>query len=87
MSVTFPLPPRPERPNLESVTTIRADGSRPFLFPADTRGRFTKARRWSAFALIAFYLSLPWIQIGGFPAVFLDIAERRFHLFGFTFAA
>lgn len=87
MSVTFPLPPRPERPNLESVTTIRADGSRPFLFPADTRGRFTKARRWSAFALIAFYLSLPWIQIGGFPAVFLDIAGRRFHLFGFTFAA
>lgn len=45
------------------------------------------ARRYSAFALIAFYLSLPWFKVGGFPAVFLDVAERRFHLFGVTFAA
>ena len=74
-------------PNRESVTTIQSDGSRRFLYPSDTHGRFTKARRYSAFALIAFYLSLPWFKVGGFPAVFLDVAERRFHLFGVTFAA
>jgi len=74
-------------PNLESVTTIRADGSRPFLYPADVRGRFATARRWSAYGLILFYLALPWIPINGYPAVFLDIAERRFHLFGITLAA
>ncbi len=79
--------PTHEHPNRDSVTTIRSDGSRPYLHPADTQGRFTTARQVSAFALIAFYLSLPWIKIGGFPAVFLDIAERRFHLFGVTFAA
>lgn len=45
------------------------------------------ARRVTALALIAFYLSLPWIKIGGYPAVFLDVAERRFHLFGITLAA
>ncbi len=73
-------------PNRDSVTTIRADGSRPFLHPADVRGRFTRARRWSAYGLIAFYLSLPWIKIGGYPAVFLDVADRRFHLFGLTLA-
>ncbi|MBC7366303.1 MAG: cytochrome c oxidase accessory protein CcoG [Undibacterium sp.] len=77
----------PPPPNRDSVTTIRDDGSRPFLYPADTRGRFTQARRWSAFALIAFYLSLPWIKINGYPAVFIDVAERRFHLFGLTAAA
>ena len=76
----FPAPDR------DSVTTIREDGSRPFLYPADVRGRFTLARQVSAYALIAFYLSLPWIQIGGYPAMFLDIAERRFHLFGITLA-
>ncbi len=76
----------PAQPNRDSVTTIRSDGSRPFLHPADVRGRFALARRWSAFALIAFYLSLPWIKIGGYPAVFLDVAERRFHLFGLTLA-
>lgn len=74
-------------PQRDSVTTIRSDGSRPFLFPADAHGRFATARRWSAFALIAFYLSLPWIKINGYPAVFLDVADRRFHLFGVTLAA
>ena len=71
----------------QSLATIRADGSREFLFPADTQGRFTRARKYSAFALIAFYFSLPWIKINGYPAVFLDVAERRFHLFGITLAA
>ena len=57
-------------PNRDSVTTIRADGSRPYLHPADVRGRFATARRVSALALIVFYLSLPWIKVNGFPAVF-----------------
>src|SRR5688572_30549020 len=76
-----------EHPTRNSVTTIKSDGSRPFLFPADAQGRFNQARRLSAFALISFYLSLPWIQINGHPAVFLDVAGRRFHLFGVTLAA
>ena len=33
-----------------------------------------------AYALIGFYLSLPWIKVNGYPAIFLDVAERRFHL-------
>jgi cytochrome c oxidase accessory protein FixG len=57
------------------------------MFPADSHGRFTLARRIVAYSLIAVYLSLPWIKINGYPAIFLDIAERRFHLFGLTFAA
>jgi cytochrome c oxidase accessory protein FixG len=81
------VPAHAPRPNRDSVTTIREDGSRPFMFPADTRGRFTLARRVVAYGLIAFYLSLPWIKLNGYPAIFLDVAERRFHLFGLTFAA
>lgn len=75
-----------DQPTRNSVTTIRTDGSRPFLFPADPHGRFTRIRRGTALGLIAFYLSLPWITIDGYPAVFLDVAERRFHLFGITLA-
>nr|MBP6507959.1 cytochrome c oxidase accessory protein CcoG [Opitutaceae bacterium] len=48
---------------------------------------FTLARRFSALLLIGVYLALPWIQINGYPAVFLDTAARRFHLFGLTLAA
>lgn len=76
-----------EVPSRESVTTIRSDGSRPYLYPSDTRGRFTRARQWTAGGLIVFYLALPWIDVNGYPAVFLDLAERRFHLLGFTLAA
>ncbi len=74
-------------PNRDFVTTIRDDGSRAFLYPADTHGRFTRARQWAAAGLIVLYLSLPWIKINGYPAVFLDVTERRFHLFGLTLAA
>jgi cytochrome c oxidase accessory protein FixG len=74
------------RPNRDFVTTIREDGSRLFLHPAEAKGRFTTARRWSGWLLIAIYVALPWIPIGGHPAVFLDIASRRFHLFGATLA-
>ncbi|MEY4940159.1 MAG: hypothetical protein RIQ93_1894, partial [Verrucomicrobiota bacterium] len=79
--------PKVEHPNRNTVTTIRSDGSRAFLYPTDAHGRFARARRLSAFALIVFYLSLPWIKINGYPAVFLDVADRRFHLFGITLAA
>ncbi len=75
------------RPTRETVTTITSDGSRPFLYPTEAHGRFNRLRRVSALGLIAFYLSLPWIRINGYPAAFIDVAERRFHLFGLTFAA
>jgi cytochrome c oxidase accessory protein FixG len=74
-------------PSLDSVSTIRDDGSRRYVFPADVSGRFTRARAGAALVLIAIYLLLPWIKVGGYPAVFLDVAERRFHFFGWTLAA
>jgi cytochrome c oxidase accessory protein FixG len=88
-------PPRPPRsagparhaPSLDSVTTINEDGSRYFLHPADVTGRFNRWRRLSAYALIVVYFLLPWVPVNGNPAVFLDVAQRRFHLFGWTLAA
>lgn len=79
--------PQTKRPNLDSVTTINRDGSRFFLHPADVSGRYVVARRILALGLIAVYAALPWIQINGKPAVFLDVFSRRFHFFGVTFAA
>jgi cytochrome c oxidase accessory protein FixG len=34
--------------------------------------------------LIGIYVLLPWIPINGNPAVFLDVENRMFHLFGLT---
>jgi len=40
-----------------------------------------------ALLLILVYAALPWIQVGGYPAVFLDTDHMRFHFFGLTFAS
>ena len=74
----------PKQPNLVSVTTINQDGSRYFLHPADVAGRWALARKLVALVLIAIYVLLPWIPVGGHPAVFLDIEMRTFHLFGLS---
>ncbi|HRQ89608.1 MAG TPA: cytochrome c oxidase accessory protein CcoG [Bacteroidia bacterium] len=73
-----------KRPNLDSVTTINADGSRYYLHPADVRGPWTAWRRVFGYALIAVYAALPWIPVNGNPAVLFDVEHRRFHLFGLT---
>ena len=73
-----------KRPNLVSVTTINQDGSRYFLHPTDVRGKWTTLRRLVALVLIIIYVVLPWIPVGGHPAVFLDVEYRTFHLFGFS---
>ena len=76
--------PSNKRPNLDSVTTINQDGSRYFLHPADVKGKWTYLRRIFGFLLIGLYVALPWIPINGAPALFFDIENRRFHVFGLT---
>lgn len=73
-----------KKPNLDSVTTINDDGSRYFLHPADVRGKWVSLRRIAGIVLIAIYILLPWIPINGNPAVFLDVENRMFHVFGLT---
>jgi cytochrome c oxidase accessory protein FixG len=78
-------PARRAEPSLDSVTTIGDDGSRRFVHPATVVGRFTRARALAGLLILALYIALPWIRINGHPAVFLDVMNRQFHLFGITF--
>jgi cytochrome c oxidase accessory protein FixG len=75
---------KPKRPSINTVTTINDDGSRYFVHPADVRGFWTTWRRIAGVVLFAIFLLAPVVKIGGNPAVFLDIAHRKFHLFGIT---
>jgi cytochrome c oxidase accessory protein FixG len=79
--------PTQKRPNLDSVTTINQDGSRYFLHPADVSGRWTYVRRVVGALMLVIYALLPWIPVNGRPALFLDVAERQFHVFGLTLVA
>ncbi len=66
---------------------LPADGRRRAIHPADVRGRFHRARRVVFAALIGSWAALPWIRIGGHPALFADVSGRRLFLFGWTFNA
>lgn len=72
--------------NTTSLGSIDADGSKKTLYPADVSGRFTTWRRRTAALLMLIYIALPWVPVNGFPAVFMDVQERRFHFFGLTLA-
>ncbi|MCU0781612.1 MAG: cytochrome c oxidase accessory protein CcoG [Akkermansiaceae bacterium] len=79
-------PTTPKQPDLVSVTSINRDGSRYFIHPADVSGPWARARSLVAWGLMLLFFALPWIPVGGFPAVFLDTQTRNFHVFGFHFA-
>ena len=74
------------RPELDTVYTINEDGSRNFMHPADVHGRW-QIRKNAIFAiLLAIYVGLPWLQVGGHPAVNVDIPGRLAYFFGLSFS-
>ena len=79
-------PPRVQLPVLDEMrSSLRSDGSRAVVHPADVSGRWATLRRWTGLVLILIWIILPLLRVGGRPAVFIDVLHRRFHLFGGTF--
>jgi cytochrome c oxidase accessory protein FixG len=73
------------QPEERVLSTLEADGSRRWLKPRLSKGRYLTRRRIVAYALIAVFTLLPYIPINGKPAVLLDVANRSFTFFGYTF--
>lgn len=88
MSTPSESPRKVHLPVVESrASSLRNDGSRAFPYPADVAGRWNRARNAVFAVLIAIWAALPWIQVNGRPAMFLDVPARRFFLFGASFNA
>jgi cytochrome c oxidase accessory protein FixG len=69
----------------DSISTIKKDGHRNWLFPKRPKGWYTNARTiLSVFYLIVF-LILPWIKVEGDPLFLLNVLDRKFILFGKIF--
>ena len=73
------------QPEEQVLSTLEHDGSRRWLKPRLSKGKFLSQRRWMAYGLIAIFTLLPFIKIGGKPFILLDIVSRQFTIFGFTF--
>ena len=76
---------QPPPPNI--LGSMKQDGSRLDIHPADVKGVWNRRRRAAFAALIAFYVLAPFIPVGGHPMIQLDVQHRRFYLFGSTFNA
>lgn len=74
-------------PTLDTVASLNQDGSRRYVHPADVSGRFVNLRRVTFAVLFAILFAVPWIKVGGRPAILLDVPKRQFFLFGEIFNA
>ncbi len=77
--------PGTRRPDLDTMFTVNPDGSRNMINVADVAGRWQRRKHVVWFVLIAVYLALPFVQIGGHPAVHIDLPGRAAYIFGLTF--
>ncbi len=61
--------------------------TRNWIYVQHIDGRFQRLRRWTFLALFAILLLVPWLRIGGYPALRFDLADRRLYAFGAMFTA
>lgn len=81
-------PPRPAPPNTDAgsvLSTLNDDGTRRWIKPRLSPGRWWSRRRGVAWLLIAIFTLIPHLRMNGKPLILLDLATRRFTFFGHTF--
>ncbi len=55
------------------------------IYPREVHGLFARLRVLGVLVLLGIYYALPWIPWGGRQAVLLDLPQRKFHIFAWTF--
>lgn len=71
----------------DSLGSLNADGSRNWIRPRRSPGRFLSTRAVVGWLLIVLFVCLPFVKVGGRPLVLLDVPARQFLLFGRVFLA
>ena len=71
----------------DQLATIGEQGKRLDLYPSVVDGKYRSRKNGLYILLIGIFLGLPWVRIGGEPAVLFDLATRKFSLFGILFWA
>jgi cytochrome c oxidase accessory protein FixG len=66
---------------------IGFSGTRQWVEAQSVTGTFTTIRRWTFLALHVVLFAIPWITIGGHPAVRVDLPARQVFILGGIFTA
>jgi cytochrome c oxidase accessory protein FixG len=61
--------------------------TREWVYPQSIQGRFTTLRRWTFAGLHVVLFVAPWLVVGGYPALQIDLPHRRILLLGSIFTA
>lgn len=67
------------------LSTLNPDGSRRWIKPKPSRGKFWHRRRVVAYTLIALFSLIPYLRLAGRPLMQFNITGREFSLFGSVF--
>lgn len=67
------------------LPTLNEDGSRRWLRPKLSHGKFLVRRRVVAYLLMVVFVAIPHIQMNAKPLVLLDLPRRQFTILGTTF--
>ncbi len=60
-------------------------GARKWVYAQEIKGRFERIHRYLGFAQLLILFVVPFIPVGGHPAVHIDLAARRMYLLGATY--
>jgi cytochrome c oxidase accessory protein FixG len=80
-----PRPPAAPPAAGRVLPTLNPDGSRRWIRPKPAYGRHWRHRRAVAYALMALFLAIPYVKVGGRPLILLDLPRREFTFGGVTF--
>ncbi len=69
----------------DKIATVDDSGKRVWIYPKKPKGRFTNARTYVSWVLLAFLFGMPFVKVNGDPILLFNILERKFILFGIQF--
>ncbi|MGF1534037.1 MAG: cytochrome c oxidase accessory protein CcoG [Bernardetiaceae bacterium] len=69
----------------DAISTVDEFGKRIWIYPKKPSGKFYNMRHIVAAGLLAFFISAPFIKIGGQPLLLFNILERKFIVMGVFF--
>ncbi len=69
----------------EHLANVTESGKRIWIYPKIIKGAFYRYRTYLSWFLLAFFFLAPFVKIGGYPLLLLNVFERKFVVFGQPF--
>ena len=69
----------------EHLGNVSDSGKRIWIYPKIIKGRFYRYRTYFSWFLLLFFFAAPFIKVGGYPLLLLNVFKRQFVIFGQPF--